>query len=292
MSQKEKILDLFSDGSQHSIEEVHKSTGILRPNVRRILGQGAKEGEFTRIDKGIYTLTTADGKVTAFIEAGCAETTLPRLVEEGMKFDTIILDPAYFSRALIGGNRGIKDYGFIMPDEFAIAMQSVAKLLRNDKCHCYLMLSGAASAQADMQEYLDAALASGLKLVKEGTYTKLFSRSKEVTNVRGETAQPERLFLLTLSGTMEGEVEMHFRFPRPKGYQTEKAQRFIRSLIEQATKVGDWVGDFFAGSGVTGEQCVLAERNVYLIDKSAEVVQNLIFPRVRKAIYAYNSLNS
>lgn len=290
MSQKQLILNLFSDGTPKSIEEVHQETNILRPNIRRILGQGALKGEFKRIEKGIYVLSTADGKAFAVIEGNAAEDAVPRLVAEGRKFDMLFIDPAYFSRALVGGNRGIKEYSFIMPKEFSVVMQAAAKLLRNDKSHCYLMLSGAVSAQKDMQPYLDAAMDAGLKVVSEGGYQKLFSDGKPVTNVRGEVAQPERLILLSRSGAVDGEYQLTFRFKRPKGYQTEKAPGLLRALIEQATRVGEWIGDFFAGSGVTGEQAILAGRNVYLIERSENVISELIFPRIQNAISSYNNL--
>lgn len=290
MSQKKLILNLFSDGTPKSIDEVQEQTNILRPNIRRILGQGTLNGEFKRIEKGIYVLSTADGKTFAVIESNAAEDAVPRLVAEGRKFDMLFFDPAYFSRALIGGNRGIKEYGFIMPKEFALVMQAAAKLLRTDRSHCYLMLSGAVSAQKDMQLYLDAAIDAGLKVVSEGGYQKLFSDGKPVTNVRGNVAEPERLILLSRSGEVEREFEVTFRFARPKGYQSEKAPGLLRALIEQATRVGEWIGDFFAGSGVTGEQAILAGRNVYLIERTESVVSELIFPRVQKAIASYNNL--
>lgn len=290
LTQKQIVIDFLSNGKAKTIEEVTNETNFPRPTVRRILGEGTLNGEFKREGKGIYSRTTADGKVTGIIEAGCSEHTLTRLVTEGRKFDMVFLDIAYFSHALVGGNRGIKDYGFIYAPEFKLVMDSVRQLLRTDKSHCYLMLSGAATAQSDMQVYFDVAIESGLKLVGEGGYTKLFQDGKPVTNVRGLIAQPERLILLTLSGEVEEPVELNFRFVRPKGYQSEKAKGFIRTLIEQSTLAGEWVLDAFAGSGVTGEQCVFSGRNFYLIEKIESVVRELIMPRVNLSINAYNNL--
>jgi len=292
MSQKQTVIDFLSSASTpKSIEEVHVTTGILRPNVRRILGQGEKEGTFTRTAKGVYTVTSDDGKVTAYIDCAEAEKSLPGLVEQGMKFNMIFLDSPYFSKALVGGNRGIKEYTFITPEQFRTVCECVTKLLADENSHVYVMLSGAPTAQADMARYVNAVTGAGLKLVKEGGYTKTFADGKPVTNVRGETAKPERLMLFTLSGQPQ-DVCINFVSKRPKGYATEKAKDFIRSLIEQSTKVGDMVGDFFGGSGVTAEQSIIIGRSVYIIEKSIETVTNYIKPRVEGAFLIYNFLNS
>jgi len=288
---KQLILTFLADGTPKSIEQVHKHTGILRPSVRRVLGQSQ---EFQRVAKGVYTVSSADGKVTAYIQAGKAEEELPKLQASGMKFDAVFLDPAYYSRALIGGNRGIKDYGFIMPPEWAKVVNSVAAMMRTPDSHVYLMLSGAHTAQKDMVPYLNLTLEAGLKLVHEGTYTKTFKDGKPVTNVRGEVARPERLLLLTLSGeAKQGEepIQMNLTFQRPKGYQTEKAAGLLRQIIKQATKIGDMVGDFFGGSGVTAEQSIIAGRSITIMERTQEVVDTLIVPRVQAAINSYNQLN-
>lgn len=289
MSQLRTIINLFTKNPEpKSIDEVEEATGFLRPNIRRILGQGEKSGTFKRISRGVYTLTSEDGKVSAYVDCGCAEVAVPKLVKKGFKFDSIFLDCAYYSKALIGGNRGI-NYSFISSEKFKTVVDACSKLLKTPESHVYVMLSGATTAQADMQKYVDAC--DSLKLVGEGTYTKTFANGKPVTNVRGKVAMPERLLLFTLSGQTTEPVNLNFRYPRPKGYQTEKAKEFIRDIITQATKVGDFVLDAFGGSGVTAEQSVLAGRSIYIIEKSIEVVTNLILPRTALAIKSYNFLN-
>ena len=234
-------------------------------------------------------LTTADKKVTANILTGPAETVLSKLVRAGVKFDCVFLDPAYFSRALLGGNRGIKQYGFIYPPEFNEVMNDVKLLMRNKYSHCYLMLAGSQSAQVDMEMYLTGVLEAGFKIVENGSYQKLFSNGKPVTNVRGKVAEPERLLVLSLSGKIKPEnIMSEFSFVRPSGYQSEKAPGLLKQIIEQSTTPGQTVLDAFAGSGVAGEQAILAGRNVFLIEKNETVVESLIIPRVTKAIEQYN----
>jgi hypothetical protein len=293
-SQKEQVKEVLEDSeTPKSIKEISEQTGILEPNVRRILGVGTKDGTFERVDAGVYVLKTKDGKQAAYIEAGDAKETLARMAEEGRKFDMVFLDPAYFSKALIGGNRGIKKWEFITPEDFASVMKSVSMMVDNDN-HVYVMLSGAATAQKDMLKYVDGVIDAGFKVVGEGGYQKTFKDGSPVTNVRGEVAKPERLILVTKSGNARaGEipVSLNFRFVRPSvknSYQTEKPKELLKALIKQSTFEGEKILDPFAGSGVTGEQGVEEKREVTLVEKRPEVVEDIIKPRVEKAIEKRN----
>jgi|ERR1700761_1124070 len=89
-----------------SLQDIYSMVNpdIPRPSIRRVLGQGTINGIFKRLNKGIYTLTTPTGEVRAYVECGKAEEVAPRLEATGHKFDMIFLDPAYFSKSLIGKN--------------------------------------------------------------------------------------------------------------------------------------------------------------------------------------------
>ena len=56
-TQLELVFKCLSNGKPYSIKEVAQDTHILEPNIRRILGQGCKKGEFKRIARGIYTIS-------------------------------------------------------------------------------------------------------------------------------------------------------------------------------------------------------------------------------------------
>lgn len=295
-TQKEAVSEVVKE-SPKTIKEIAEQTKILEPNVRRILGVGAKEGTFQRVNKGVYVLKK-DGKQIAYIEAGDAKEVLKRMASEGdKKFDMVFLDPAYFSRALIGGNRGIKAYDFVSPQDFAETMGYVSKLTATANTHVYLMLSGARTAQADMLKYAQAAEKAGLKVVGEGAYTKLFKDGSPVTNVRGLPAAPERLILFTKSGTARvGEIpkELNFRFIRPsikEGYATEKPKELLEALIKQSTLEGESVLDPYAGSGVTGAEALKAGRKPTLIEKNPNVVENVIKPRLEGEVRKYQTVH-
>lgn len=290
MNQLQRIITALTGGRSAHIGELHEETGILRPNIRRILGVGTKEGRFERLAEGVYALATTCGQVKAYVQCGASEDSLHALATEGVKFDSLLLDPAYFSPALVGGNRGIKHYDFIHVPEFARLMQAAAQLLRTPTSHVYLMLSGAPSAQADMAGYVAAALGAGLQLVQEGTYRKTYQNGQPVMNVRGQVAAPERLLLLTPSGQVRAgelaDVQVNFEVPRPSvasGYPTEKASVFIDRLIRQSTHAGEWLLDPFGGSGVTGERCLRLQRFAVLIERLRVTIHDYILPRLAKA---------
>ncbi len=274
----------------NSLQEIYElvNSDIPRPSIRRVLGQGAIKGIFQRLDKGIYTLTSAAGEIRAYIECGSAEEVAPRLEAAGHKFDMVFLDPAYFSKHLIGRNRGIKDYDFIHPEEFAILMKSVYNMMRTDDSHVYVMLSQAPSVQMDMHKYIFAILESGLQPVSEGRYYKIDKAGKPILNVRGKAAASERLMLFSRSGKIrEGAapLELTFTCERPPvktSYSTQKNESFLSQLIEQSTHMYEVCADFFGGSGMFGKCALNLNRVVYVIEKLQSAVDNFIIPKIQQ----------
>ncbi len=292
MLQVQKVIQAIQDGKK-SIADITAYTSILRPNIRRILGQGAKKGIFKRLDKGVYTLSTADGQERAYIHTGAAQNILPQLTAAGHKFDMVFLDPAYYSRGLAfgnnSGNRKIRHYDYMSTADFADMMQAVSSLLRTDDSHVYLMLSGAKTTQQDMQKYLFAALESGLQYVAEGKYTKTYKNGQPVKNLRGVVADPERLILLTKSGrTRAGDVPgitLDFEAQRPPirtSYSTEKAPEVLERLILQSTHENDVCLDPGAGSGIFGEVAITLNRIVHLVEIVEDTITNFILPKFLK----------
>lgn len=283
-TQEQLVIDFLCSKEKASIAETAAHTGILRPNVRRILGEGTIKGKFTRIAEGIYTLTNAKG-ATAYVECGDAVKSLPKLVADGWKFDSAFIDAPYYWKRLVrykSGNRGI-EYSFIRARAFAIVMENIAKLMRTELSHCYVMLSGAEGAAQAMAHYIRAIESAGFKLCSSGWYSKTYRNGSPVLNIRGRVAAPERLLLYTLSGKVaagEADLQMEYTLVRPKGRQSEKPRELVRQVVRQSTKKGEWVLDPFAGCGVTGEQALELERNAYLIEKSESAVQDFILKRI------------
>lgn len=56
------------------------------------------------------------------------------------------------------------------------------------------------------------------------------------------------------------------------GYPTQKPEGILRRIIQASSREGDWVLDFFAGSGTTGAVAGALGRRFVLVDESAESI--------------------
>ncbi len=57
------------------------------------------------------------------------------------------------------------------------------------------------------------------------------------------------------------------------GYPTQKPEGILRRIVQASSREGDWVLDFFAGSGTTGAVAAALGRNYVLVDHSADAVR-------------------
>jgi site-specific DNA-methyltransferase (adenine-specific) len=57
------------------------------------------------------------------------------------------------------------------------------------------------------------------------------------------------------------------------GYPTQKPMGILRRIIQASSREGDWVLDFFAGSGTTGAVAAALDRRFVLIDQNPESIQ-------------------
>ena len=56
------------------------------------------------------------------------------------------------------------------------------------------------------------------------------------------------------------------------GYPTQKPEGILRRMIQASTREGDWVLDFFAGSGTTGAVAASLGRRFVLVDQHADAL--------------------
>ena len=284
-TQKERVKEAVK-GKKKSIKEVAKETGIAEPNVRRILGVGAKDGTFERVAEGVYTITK-DGEVSAVIIPADAREALPKLVKEGFKADMVFLDIPYDTPAVKGGNRGVK-YELISVEDFGVLLDSVKEIVRETNSPLINMFSQAPSGIKKMEKYLELITEKGFIPVGRGELQKTFKDGSLVTSPNGKIAKPEGIMVYTLSGELNKKLgSMKFKLERPKGYQTEKPAEMIRSLIEMTTNKGDIVFDPFAGSGVVPDEAVRGGRKAVAIEKKEGQAKE-IAKRVQKGVDATN----
>ncbi|MES2095052.1 MAG: site-specific DNA-methyltransferase [Actinomycetota bacterium] len=70
------------------------------------------------------------------------------------------------------------------------------------------------------------------------------------------------------------------------GYPTQKPEGILRRIIQASTREGDWVLDFFAGSGTTGAVAASLGRRFVLVDESPDALA-VIRARLTKAGVAF-----
>lgn len=287
MTQKDIVTEIVKDGPK-GIREIAEATGILEPNVRRILGMGAKEGTFERVEKGVYVLSK-DGQDIAVIHTANAIKKLPELAANGFKADMVFLDPPYTTPAVKGGNRPQR-FKIITPEEFGQLMKAVADIVRTDESPVYYICSRAPSGLSEMGKYTERIHEAGFNLVAEGSYKKLQADGvSPALNPQGRPTTPEAVMLYTKSGRFDEKElprELDFTLIRPPvtgkgGRQTQKPGVMLKSLIMQGTSRGDTVLDPFAGTGVTAVEAIKAERRVVAVEIEEAVVRNFIIPRLQ-----------
>lgn len=72
------------------------------------------------------------------------------------------------------------------------------------------------------------------------------------------------------------------------GYPTQKPEGILRRIVQASSREGDWVLDFFAGSGTTGAVAAALGRRFVLVDESAEAIA-VVRARLDTAKAAYLS---
>jgi site-specific DNA-methyltransferase (adenine-specific) len=56
------------------------------------------------------------------------------------------------------------------------------------------------------------------------------------------------------------------------GYATQKPEGILRRIIQASSMEGDWVMDFFGGSGTTGAVAAKLNRRFVLVDQNPEAI--------------------
>ena len=57
------------------------------------------------------------------------------------------------------------------------------------------------------------------------------------------------------------------------GYATQKPEGILRRIVQASSAPGDWVLDFFAGSGTTGAVAAALDRRFVLIEQNPEAIE-------------------
>ena len=277
-TQKQQVKDVLGEIQVATIKEITKITGLPEPTVRRILGQGAKNGELTRVAAGVYTLKTKDGKTTAIVQGADALVEIKKLVKEGVKFDMIFLDPPYTAPGIKGGNRNLAKYKKLTPEQFNEFVSDVVKLLRNKNTPVVFMFSASKSNKRMLQKYSQAFENNGLKPSGVAIQTGKLDKQGKPKQMFGIPLK-EWVFTFSQSGKQRTDMDFNFEqeyyFPQDSKYQTSKPVALLEAIIEASTKAGELILDPFAGSGSTAKAAVRKGRSVVTIEENVEQAEKI-----------------
>jgi site-specific DNA-methyltransferase (adenine-specific) len=80
-----------------------------------------------------------------------------------------------------------------------------------------------------------------------------------------------------LRGKLPTDVWWHTIVPtggkEKTGYPTQKPEGVLRRVLQPSSRPGDWVLDFFAGSGTTGAVAAAMGRRFVLVDENPQAVE-------------------
>ncbi|MFM9876861.1 MAG: DNA-methyltransferase [Rhodoglobus sp.] len=69
------------------------------------------------------------------------------------------------------------------------------------------------------------------------------------------------------------------------GYATQKPEGVLRRIIQASSAPGDWVLDFFAGSGTTGAVAASLERRFVLVDENPDAIAIMRARLARQVVF-------
>lgn len=287
LSLAKKIEAYIAQGKEFTLQELYAEFGdsYQKHSIRARVYESNK---VIRTGRGSYILAGID--IEAIVEEVDTKEHIYKLVDAKLKYDMIFLDIPYSLNGQKGGNRALVDYNTISEEEFKNIIIEVEKLLKNDDSQVYFMIAGGKTSLTGAKRYINMFSHTGLKLVNQGSYTKLTKNGK-VCNM-GKYDMPAELILSYSKNGKERFREMEsegmdYSFQRPPlpragGYRTEKPLRLLQSLIKRATLAGEAILDLFAGSGVTLDAGLSLGRRVHGLELSSDAIENHILPRLKR----------
>jgi DNA modification methylase len=274
MSLRTKILELLNGSQKMTMQEIYQkfpdvAKTTIRGRVYDNLGKGIE-----RIGKGIYISSEA------IVEKGNSLIIIDRMIDQGDLFDFVFLDIPYNSAGQNGGNRNLFACDKISHEEFGIFLNKTEKLLKTDKSPLVFMFTSGKSSKTEHDLYLSKFTETGfIQCQRKGTYTKLWKNGNRMN--MGKYLMPvEYIYVFTKSGTVDdiNSWVLDFEMTPDFDYPTSKPYNMIKKIVEQATKIGDWVFDAFGGSGKTLRACLELKRMCHTIDISENSFNNHILP--------------
>lgn len=276
MSLRQRILNILkSTGNKMSMQELYtKFPDIAQTTIRGRVYENVGKG-ITKVDKGIYISSEA------IVQHGDTMQIVDNMVSQGDLFDFIFLDIPYDAAGQKGGNRDLFSCDKISPTQFGNLIKKFELLLKEDTSPLMFMFTSGKTSKPAHDRYMQQFNNSSLKMCnRTGSYIKLWNTGNRMN--MGKYLMPaEHIYVFSKSGNVNNLNQWILDFqevPNLKEYPSAKPYPMIRTLVEQATQIGDWVLDPFGGSGKILQACKELKRMCHIIDSSQVAIDNHILP--------------
>jgi hypothetical protein len=261
---------LAAQGREMELTELYASFPDHKPTtIRGRINENVGNG-IARVAKGLYI------SQDVLVEHANILERLDDMKQSGMKYDFIFLDIPYSSPGQRGGNRRIAKFDTITVDEFQKLTDGLKDLLTESGTVQFMITSGTSSSKT-VQKYIDCFDKSGLLELKRGEYVKMNGNGSRC-NIGKYLLPPELVIIYGAKDMDVSEWSLDFHEVRQLGYPTQKPVSLMKKLIDQATRIGDWVLDPFGGSGATLKACLELKRKCHIMDISENSVYKYILP--------------
>jgi hypothetical protein len=267
MSLRQRILALLNNSNeQMTMKDIYtKFPDIAKTTVRGRVYDNLGKGIIKRVGKGLYISSQA------IIEQGNSLEVVDRMVAQGDLFDFIFLDIPYSAGGQKGGNRHLFECDTISPDEFGVFVKKLEGLLKTENSPLLFMFTSGKTSKPAHDKYMAKFKDTGLvQCDKVASYTKLWGNGNRMN--MGKYLMPEEnIYIFSKSGVIDNIDSWITDFkmaPDLREYPTSKPYDMIKTLVEQGTKIGDWVLDPFGGSGKILKACLELKRMCHIIDSS------------------------
>lgn len=262
---------LKSQGKEVNITDIYGAfPEQKRTTIRGRINENVDRG-IKRVDKGLYI--SAD----VIVEHADIMKRISAMKDAGMKYEFIFLDIPYHSAGQNGGNRKIAKFETITPQQFKDMLDGMRDILTDNGTLQFMITSGKSSKSA-VDKYRKCFDDLGYVKIKSGQYTKMNGNGTRC-NIGKYLLPEEDIVVYAKHANVDASAWMlDIAEVRTLGYPTEKPVSLMKILIEQATKIGDWILDPFGGSGATLKACLMLDRKCHIMDISAESIYKHILP--------------
>ena len=258
------LFEYFQDAECFSLKEavacVEQVKEVKEPSIRARIYEGIEKGLFSRIAKGVYTVTKEqDGEeVTCMLVQGNGRD-LSFLKDNSI--DAIITDHAYdLKKSLKGGNRDFAAY-----ECFQYTQEDFDEKYRVLKKGCFLV-EFMPEENGENYEYLYQ-----MKNTEEiAFFTKGKARNLR-PDAKKDKAEPGiSHYMSGARGMLPTVFDIEPPGKNSRIHQAEKPVQLLQQILGFVTEEKEWVLDQFAGSFSLGEAALLNERNAICIEINEE----------------------